>query len=156
VLLALALALLGPTGSGQDTASPDAKAFEEQVRPFLSKHCQECHGAEKPKGNFRLAQLSDKNSGSSWHSVLEQLQSGDMPPKKKPRPPESETKVVLEQIRKHVAAADAARRATEGRVRFRRLNRVEYENTLRDLLSVDVNIQDLLPADTSAHGFDNV
>jgi hypothetical protein len=158
-LIALALALLGPTGSGQDTAAPlapDAKALDDQVRPFLAKHCQECHGTEKPKGNFRLAQLSDKSSGSSWRSVLEQLQSGEMPPKKKPRPSEAESKPVLELIRKHVAAADAARRATEGRVRLRRLNRVEYENTLRDLLSVEVSVQDLLPADASAHGFDNV
>src|ERR1043165_8168490 len=101
-LLALARALLGPTGSGQDTApsTPDAQALDDQVRPYLAKHCQECHGPEKPKGNFRLAQLSDRNSAASWHSVLEQIQSGDMPPKKKARPPQADTKAALDHIRR--------------------------------------------------------
>ena len=54
-----------------------------------------------------------------------------------------------------MAAAEAARSAAQGRVVLRRLNRAEYENTVRDLLGVDVDLKDLLPPDTSTNGFDN-
>ncbi len=58
-------------------------------------------------------------------------------------------------IGQRASAAEAARRATEGRVVLRRLNRAEYANTVRDLLGVEVDLSDLLPPDTSTSGFDN-
>jgi hypothetical protein len=158
-LLVLTLALLGQPGSGQDETpgrSAEANPAGDRVGTFLATYCKECHSGEKPKGDFRVDQLWSKPSEASWMSVLEQLQSGDMPPKKKARPPQDELRAVTDLIRGRVAATVAERRATEGRVRLRRLNRVEYENTIRDLLSVDIDVQDLLPADSSAHGFDNV
>lgn len=114
---------------------------------FLQRHCQECHGAEKPKGNFRIDKLEGR-----WQDVLEQVTSGAMPPKKKPRPTAKEVQALTSWINDK----EAARRASQGRVVLRRLNRVEYENTVRDLLSIDINVQDLLPVDSSDHGFDNV
>ena len=69
-----------------------------------------------------------------------------MPPKAKPRPPEKDVRALADWIDAQAEAADAARRAAEGRVVLRRLNRVEYENTVRDLLGVDVDLKDLLPA----------
>src|SRR5688572_5965278 len=55
-----------------------------------------------------------------------------------------------------IAAAEDAERAAEGRVVLRRLNRVEYENTVRDLLGIQTELKELLPLDTSADGFDNI
>jgi len=78
-----------------------------------------------------------------------------MPPKSKPRPAEQEVRALSGWISGRVQAAEAARRA-HGRVVLRRLNRVEYENTIRDLLGVNVELQELLPLDGSANGFDNV
>ena len=78
-----------------------------------------------------------------------------MPPKSKPRPPEKDVQFLSDWIGDRVKAAEAARRA-QGRVVLRRLNRVEYENTVRDLLGVDVDLKELLPSDSSADGFDNV
>ena len=77
-----------------------------------------------------------------------------MPPKGKPRPPEKEVQALSDWIGGRAEAATHAKRAA-GRVVLRRLNRVEYENTVRDLLGVDVDLKELLPEDTSAHGFDN-
>src|SRR5262249_51405781 len=78
-----------------------------------------------------------------------------MPPDTKPRPPEKDTKAAIEWIGKQIVAGEAAARAAQGRTVLRRLNRIEYENTLRDLLGIDVELQEMLPADTSANGFDN-
>jgi len=162
--LTLAIALLltvNAAGAGPEAKTgPDARHYDEQVRPFLVRHCQECHGGEKPKGDFRLGQLSPDFTGQAnrerWAAVLEQLRTGAMPPKSKPRPPEKEALALAGWIDGRMAAAEADQRATQGRVVLRRLNRVEYENTLRDLLGVSVDLKELLPQDSSAGGFDNV
>lgn len=78
-----------------------------------------------------------------------------MPPKEKPRPPEKDVAVLTDWLAVRVTAADAAARATQGRVILRRLNRLEYENTVNDLLGINVNLKEQLPADGSADGFDN-
>src|SRR5205807_6440161 len=72
-----------------------------------------------------------------------------------PRPPENAASALTHWVRDQLASA-AARRAAEGRVVLRRLNRVEYENTVRDLLGVEIDLKEMLPLDTSAHGFDNI
>jgi len=152
LLLAILLGAAGP--------APDDRTYTEQVRPFLAKHCLECHGTEKPKGDLRLDLLAPdfavKAGRDRWLSVLEQLAAGAMPPKKKERPPEGEVKAVADWIRARADGAETARRAAEGRVVLRRLNRVEYEHTIRDLLGIEVDLQELLPMDSSAAGFDNV
>lgn len=141
-------------------ASPDAKQYIEQFQQFLVKHCQGCHGGEKPKRDFRIDRLStdfaNKVNRDKWLSVLEQLKAGTMPPKEKPRPSDNEVRALSNWIGGKVEAADAARRATQGRVVLRRLNRVEYENTVRDLLGVEADVKDLLPQDGAVDGFDNV
>jgi len=135
---------------------PDANHF----RPFFDQHCVKCHSGDKPKGDWRIDELTmdfgNQASRDRWQSVLEKLEAGEMPPKTKPRPPEQEVRALSEWITARVAAADAGRRGTEGRVVLRRLNRTEYENTVRDLLGVQSNLKDLLPLDTAANGFDNV
>jgi cytochrome c553 len=129
------------------------------VRPFLARHCLSCHGADKPKGDLRLDRLSADFADSAlrdrWLALLKRVKAGEMPPKGKPRPSEKEIQALADWIHENVRVA-AASRAAEGRVVFRRLNRVEYENTIRDLLGVQVNLKDLLPEDSAAHGFDNV
>src|SRR5712691_3131592 len=133
-----ALAVLAIPLASHDVvvAQADAKHFNEQVRPFLVKHCQGCHGGEKPKGDFRIdrlsADFSNQANREQWQTVLEKLTAGAMPPKEKPRPPEKETRALSNWITGRVEAADRARRA-DGRVVLRRLNRSEYENTVRDL-----------------------
>src|SRR5262249_11753290 len=148
----------GQTTAPGDTAS-DSKHYDEQVRPFFARHCLACHGGEKPKRDLRLDRLApdfaDAASRERWMAVLEKLKAGAMPPKPKPRPPAREVRALSDWISGRLEATASARRA-EGRVVLRRLNRVEYENTVRDLLGINVDLKDLLPADTSAHGFDNV
>ena len=153
----LVAAVLGQNGLAADVT--DDKTFANQVRPFLVKHCQECHNENKSKGGFRVDELTadfDKlASRDRWQTVLKKVQAGEMPPDSKPRPAGPDLQALYDWTGRQMEAA-AARRAVEGRVVLRRLNRIEYENTVRDLLGVEVNLKAQLPADGSAHGFDNI
>src|SRR4051812_43145384 len=144
---------------GGSLLAAEDKAPAPPSGPLLEQHCRKCHAGEKAKGDFELESLSpdfsDRKNRERWLSVLEKLKSGEMPPKAKPRPPMEEVDALVGWIGEHASAAEAARRATEGRVGLRRLNRAEYANTVRDLLSVEVDLADLLPPDTSTSGFDN-
>lgn len=140
-------------------ADSEANVSDDPAKAFFAQHCQDCHAGDKPKGNLRLEGLSrdfdDAENRGRWLKVLEQVKEGTMPPKEKPRPPANEVQALAEWISGRVAAAETARNASQGRVVLRRLNRAEYANTVRDLLGVEVDLQDLLPLDTSTSGFDN-
>ena len=139
---------------------PDAKQFDEQIRPFLTRHCVECHSGKEPKGNLRLDQIApnfaDDASRDRWLMVLKRVKAGEMPPEKNPRPAQKEVLALSDWIRVKADTALAVRRATQGRVVLRRLNRTEYENTVRDLLGVQADLKDQLPQDGAVDGFDNV
>ena len=131
----------------------------EDVREFLAAHCTSCHSGEKPKGKLDLQRLAADfgvdAERQKWQLVAERIAAGTMPPKSKPRPPADEARNLTDWIGGQIATAEAARRKAQGRTVLRRLNRVEYENTIRDLLSIEIDLQEMLPADTSADGFDN-
>ena len=160
-LLVAGLVSVGSAAIGPATQAfaPDAKPTDDLARPFLAKHCQTCHEGTKPKGNFRLDRLtqdfSDKANRERWQAVVDQVKSGTMPPREKPRPLEQDVRAVSNWISGRVEKGAAASNAAQGRVVLRRLNKAEYENTIRDLLSVEVDLKDLLPPDTATNGFDN-
>ena len=153
----LAAVLMVSSASAQQAAD---KVYRDQVRPFLARHCEECHAGEKPKGDFRLDQLDPsfaaKTAEERWRTVQEQLRAGSMPPKKKARPSQAELQAVSDWIAGRIAAVEASRRTTEGRVVLRRLNRLEYANTIRDLFDTRVDLKEVLALDSSMDGFDNV
>jgi mono/diheme cytochrome c family protein len=156
LIVAMALATTGPAARA---TGADAKPVEGPARPFFASHCQACHAGPKPKGDFRLDSLAldfnDKANRERWLAVLKQLKTGAMPPMEKPRPPARDVKILSDWIGGRVEKAEAASSAAQGRVVLRRLNRAEYENTVRDLLKVDVDLKDLLPPDSATNGFDN-
>jgi hypothetical protein len=156
-LMLLGIAALAAPPATSDAT--DAGQFEDQFRPLLVRYCLACHSGEKPKGELLLDKLApdfaDARAREHWTTVVERLQAGEMPPKEKPRPPEKEVKALIAWLSPRLAAADAAARAAQGRVVLRRLNRVEYENTVCDLLGIRVKLKDQLPQDGSADGFDN-
>jgi mono/diheme cytochrome c family protein len=154
VATAVVLFAIPRPGAGNDPP-PAATQPAEHVRAFLTKHCQECHAGEKPKGDFRIEQLGANFDSQAirerWLAALKRVKAGEMPPKAKPRPAEKDIQALGEWID---SQTEAARRA-QGRTVLRRLNRVEYENTVRDLFGIDIELQERLPADSSANGFDN-
>ncbi|MEQ2009715.1 MAG: DUF1592 domain-containing protein [Limisphaerales bacterium] len=130
------------------------------TKAFLQKHCFECHDADTQKGKLRLDTLAPDFTSpattETWGKVFAQLEKREMPPKKKPQPSDVERQAVLDWLGRELRVAVAARQQAEGRVALRRLNRFEYQNTMHDLLGIEVNLMELLPEDGSAHGFDKV
>src|SRR5262245_12279163 len=125
VALGCAATLCGDTPAPtKEKPNASAKQFADQVRPFLVRHCMECHGGkEKPKGDFRLDDLTEDFDNpiqrDRWLAVLKRVQAGEMPPKAKPRPPEKESQALVSWVRGQADAA-SARRAAAGRVVLRR------------------------------------
>ena len=127
---------------------------------FLEKHCFECHDADVKKGGLDLTALSldlkDPQNFETWVKVHDSIADGEMPPKKKPRPDAKLAEAFLNTLDAKLRDSSAAQIATQGRTQARRLNRNEYENTVRDLLRIDTPLAGLLPEDTPMHGFDTV
>ena len=126
---------------------------------FFKEHCLRCHGPEKAEGDLRLdrldADLSQHTTFERWREIVARVQAGEMPPKDEPRPKAPEVTEFVKRLSARLDEAATKQRA-EGRVVLRRLNRVEYENTVRDLFDVNVSVKEMLPEDAVAQGFDNV
>ncbi len=159
VLLGVPLVLLAlPFARGQAETPPQAAhTLDDPVRTFLATHCQECHSGEKPKGHFSVDKLApdfaEAANRERWLAVLKRVKAGEMPPKAKPRPAAKDVEVFSPGW---IDAQAWVARLAHGRTVLRRLNRIEYQNTVRDLLGIDVDFQEMLPADSSANGFDNI
>lgn len=128
---------------------------DPQAWTFFEKHCLECHDDLSAEGDLDLFELDTeiqgKNAVHSWTRIYDQVSSGEMPPEKKPRPDSEVRDQFLEWLAPRLTLADRKERE----VVQRRLNRVEYENTIRELLQINISLQDLLPEDQKAGGFDN-
>ncbi len=142
------------------TLNPRAMpAVPNETAKVLKKYCYDCHDREVQKGSLNLEALVgvrvDEN-GDAWEKVIRKVNSRQMPPIGKPRPNE---KTYHEVIGELATALDiiAAKNPNPGRTEtFRRLNRTEYQNAIRDLLGVEIDATALLPKDEASHGFDNV
>ena len=137
----------------------DGQHFDEPFRPILVRYCVGCHGGEKPKGKLGLDRLttdfSDAADRERRSAVIDRLKTGEMPPEGKPRPSAQEVQSLVDWLGPRLEAAERAGPAAGGRAILRRLNRVEYENTIRDLLGIHINLKEQLPSDGAADGFDN-
>jgi hypothetical protein len=130
------------------------------VAAFLEGHCVECHDADVKKGGLDLTSLNfdklDPASLKAWQHIFERVRDGEMPPKKKPQPEKNEKDLFLAALKQPLLETDKADIAANGRVRSRRLTRVEYEHTMHDLLGIDIPLKTLLPEDRASHGFETV
>src|SRR5262245_45499814 len=142
-----------------DEAPPN---FARDVLPFLKAHCFHCHGRTDGKNEADLTldrfkdDLSVQQDRKTWDNVLHMLRSGEMPPKERPRPPAPELDAAMQNITGVLANLDCSKVKNVGRVTVRRLNRFEYNNTIRDLVGVDFKPAADFPADDVGYGFDNI
>ncbi|MDX2041930.1 MAG: DUF1592 domain-containing protein [Acidobacteriota bacterium] len=139
-----------------DANTTKAGAFSTQA--FLEASCFACHNSATKKGNLDLTALkpdfADAATFAIWVKVHDRVQAGEMPPKAAPQPGEAERAAFLKSLAAPMIAADASRIRREGRAVLRRMNRYEYENTLRDLLDAPwLQIKELLPEDGERHRF---
>jgi hypothetical protein len=141
-------------------ATQTASTFEKQVRPFLASTCYGCHNATVKAGDLNLelyqTAASFSQSRGVFERVLRKLRAGEMPPKSVPRPDENELKAVIASIESELDIEARLSKPDPGRVTARRLNRAEYNNTVRDLAGVALRPADDFPQDDSGYGFDNI
>jgi Protein of unknown function (DUF1587)/Planctomycete cytochrome C len=123
-----------------------ATAATNNVLSFVHAHCSTCHNAKVTSGGIDFSSFSDSQTFASdravWERVLTKLKAGEMPPPGVAKPPAEATAAVLAWLGAEFGRQDAAIRPETGRVVARRLNRAEYNNTVRDLLGVDLRLAD--------------
>ncbi|MCA8992107.1 MAG: DUF1592 domain-containing protein [Planctomycetaceae bacterium] len=127
-------------------------AWAVQPQDFFKSHCIDCHGQDDPAGELRLDQLPAMSAVTvaTWSHIADMIESGDMPPADAPQPSATARRQVLNVLNQNIA------RFSQPAPAIRRMNRVEYEHTVHDLLDIDVSLAELLPEDGEVQGFDNV
>ena len=162
IIAVLTLALVAWWAAQPNPLNVDADARQSRnstnVRDFLEANCFGCHDSRTKKGDLDLTSLkfdpADAKAFAVWVKVHDRVRDGEMPPKNTPQPDAAERAAFLKNLAPPMIAADAARIRREGRAVWRRMNRYEYENTLRDLLDAPwLQVKELLPEDGEAHRF---
>ena len=157
--MAGAIALLAGVTTCLGAASMPVPDFAGDIRPLLAEYCHDCHAEGANKGGVAFDELKDAGghpgSKDLWSAVLRNLRAGLMPPARKPQPTEAERQRLETWIKYQAFGLDPDN-PDPGRVTVRRLNRVEYRNTIRDLMGVDFKAEEEFPPDDTGHGFDNI
>lgn len=134
-------------------------SYERDVQPILVQFCYDCHGHGKRKGGLALDAFPDETARladrKAWSAVLDNVRGHVMPPSDEEQPSAAQRVLLERWIETEVLKCDSDR-VDPGHVTWRRLNRTEYNNTIRDLVGVDVQPAAHFPADDTGYGFDNI
>jgi uncharacterized membrane protein len=142
-----------------DSTSKEALYYKNHIQPIIKNYCYECHGEKKQKGEMRLDTLNwnmiNGTDAERWHSALNVINLGEMPPKKKPQLKDIERRALVDWLSDNLKKAAIAKQSDNQSV-MRRLTKVQYTNSLNELLGVAINFGDVLPDDgKSKMGFSN-
>src|SRR5215831_11244610 len=128
-------------------------------RQFLDRYCLTCHNDRLKTGGLTFERIDVSKPDAQaelWEKVVRKLRTGVMPPVNMLQPPKADRQAMATWLETSLDAASAANPNPGRTETLRRLNRTEYQNTIKDLLALDIDAGSLLPADESGHGFDNV
>ena len=156
VAAAAAVAAVGGASAADRLPAPD---YARDVQPLLDMYCYDCHGNGVHKGQVALDEFSSDqdlyDQHGLWLKVLKNVRAGLMPAEGEPKPTAAELATLERWIKTQVFKSDPAQ-PDPGHVTVRRLNRVEYRETIRELMGVDYDSEAEFPADDTGHGFDNL
>ncbi len=160
-LTSVCRAALGFSALGLACSLSAQQEFQKVVVPFFHKHCYECHDAELTKGGLDLEAIKDESGmfrqQRMWRELLQLVSDGQMPPaKKKVRPTPSEVEGLSGAVNALLRRATLAQKPDPGSVTVRRLNRTEFNATVRDLCLVSGDFSADFPADDTGYGYDNI
>lgn len=139
----------------------DPLSFDRRIEPLLETFCYSCHNDEKTKGDVDLQQDHDVRQvidhRRTWQTALTKLRAGEMPPQKASAKPDATQRALLIGfIDRTISHLDCSDISDPGESMARRLSRAEYDNSLRDLLGLDLGLSAIFPADSVSHGFDSI
>jgi cytochrome c553 len=170
--LVFAVALMGSVIARGGTSAPEAAQtppipapvvaqFESTVKPFVADFCYACHGNKgEPKHGLNIEKFQTADSlvehRTDWEDIAAILRRSEMPPLEEDQPDEEQRQAVSAWLRQEFARIDRVTPPDPGRVTARRLNRAEYNHTIRDLVGLDLRLADDFPQDDSGYGFDNI
>lgn len=152
--------LAGCSRSGSDAGVPTAKRVStpKSVEPFFKSYCYDCHDADTTKGDLDLEALTrnivDSADALNWQDILDKLNAGEMPPEDKKQPSREELAVVVGDLTESLQAAQKMLRDSGGEIALRRINRREYEATVKELLGIRI-MAERLPDDSRGR-FDTI
>ena len=133
--------------------------WEKDIKPMLEHYCYDCHGDGHHKGKLDMEEFSDLASMRAnpkiWEHIQARIDYHLMPPPDKEQPPREKRDLLISWINKAIFPIDA-NNPDPGHVVIRRMNRIEYQNTIHDLLGIDIDTSSILPPDDSGFGFDNI
>jgi len=142
------------------TGVDHARHFTEKIHPFLKTYCLTCHNDTKMSGGMSLEKFKDQAAAMKdrkiWGAAADVVRMREMPPKGKPQPSDADKAIFLEWIDTSLTHVDCGLAKDPGRPTLRRLNKAEYNNTIRDLVGVDFQPADDFPSDDVGYGFDNI
>ncbi|MAT12114.1 MAG: DUF1592 domain-containing protein [Pirellulales bacterium] len=153
--------LLAVASAVQATKPGGTRKFKSTVLPILQAKCFGCHGADVQEADIRLDNLStdflaDRAAATAWHEAMHVLNKGEMPPEEGEPLTAKERSVLVNWIRSEIDRVKAELKSTGGRVVLRRLNRTEYQNTMKDLFDLEMDYARDLPREgASPDGFKN-
>ena len=150
-----------PAGADQGPASPHDREFDTQIRPLLETYCFSCHGPKKQKAKVDLSTARTEadlaRNQPMWMSAAKQVKTHTMPPEdEKKQPADAERDRLVAWLEGAMDRIDERAPRDPGRVTIRRLNRAEYNNTIRDLVGLDLHPADDFPLDDVSEGFDTL
>ena len=135
-------------------------AYESNVVPFMSEYCFDCHGEDRQKADLNLEAFTGDvllyKQPKLWQRVIEVIETREMPPEKKPQPSSEQRFKLARFLRAQLKALDCNEVSNPGRVTIRRLNKIEYNNTIQDLFKIEITPADDFPNDEVGYGFDNI
>ena len=147
-----AAAIIAAPAAGQPVSGVDGQAL-------IDRYCVTCHNDRLETGGFSFEPLDVADVAAhpeAWENVVRKLRAGAMPPRPRPRPDQKTYDGFRFWIERELDAAAAADLNPGRTETFHRLSRTEYRNAVRDLLALDVSVDELLPADDTSYGFDNI
>ena len=157
-LLAILFCLATATVTAQDTGNQDA--YQQRVVPLLEQYCVGCHNGEITEAGIDLDRFADQaaaiQDSRTWLRVRDVVEGRVMPPVDEPQPSASEVERIVAWVENDCLIAAGGPETSVPPVVIRRLNRQEYDNTIRDLLGLDLHLADAFPPDDIGFGFDNV
>jgi len=163
-VLILLFALFASPAFAQPKKDEDPLSYDRKIEALFSRYCYKCHNDDKASGDVNLAKDNNPRlileNAVVWRTALEKIESQEMPPEDAKQPSDEDRELIAKFLQQTFDQLDCSsepgKPGDPGKPSIRRLNRAEYNNSIRYLTGLDLRIADAFPVDATSYGFDNI